>query len=94
MKAETCPNVGCVPSRMLAHYSDGKRTEDDVRRLPEYRAGQGEHEGPTGRLREGRPRSPGPPVHGKAFPSRRELCAVAGRVGAEAGRATERTRVS
>jgi pyruvate/2-oxoglutarate dehydrogenase complex dihydrolipoamide dehydrogenase (E3) component len=30
MYGGTCPNVGCVPSKMLVHYSNGKRIEDDA----------------------------------------------------------------
>jgi pyruvate/2-oxoglutarate dehydrogenase complex dihydrolipoamide dehydrogenase (E3) component len=30
MYGGTCPNVGCVPTKMLVHYSNGKRLEDDA----------------------------------------------------------------
>ncbi|MET9496900.1 FAD-dependent oxidoreductase [Streptomyces sp. NPDC006552] len=30
MYGGTCPNVGCVPTKMLVHYSSGKRLEDDA----------------------------------------------------------------
>ncbi|MBP0460724.1 dihydrolipoyl dehydrogenase family protein [Streptomyces montanisoli] len=31
MYGGTCPNVGCVPSKMLVHYSNAKRLEDEAR---------------------------------------------------------------
>jgi pyruvate/2-oxoglutarate dehydrogenase complex dihydrolipoamide dehydrogenase (E3) component len=30
MYGGTCPNVGCVPTKMLVHYSNAKRLEDDA----------------------------------------------------------------
>lgn len=30
MYGGTCPNVGCVPSKMLVHYSNARRLEDDA----------------------------------------------------------------
>jgi pyruvate/2-oxoglutarate dehydrogenase complex dihydrolipoamide dehydrogenase (E3) component len=30
MYGGTCPNVGCVPTKMLVHYSSAKRVEDDA----------------------------------------------------------------
>lgn len=30
MYGGTCPNVGCVPTKMLVHYAGGKRPEDDA----------------------------------------------------------------
>lgn len=30
MYGGTCPNVGCVPTKMLVHYSNAKRIEDDA----------------------------------------------------------------
>ena len=30
MYGGTCPNVGCVPTKMLVHYSNEKRLEDDA----------------------------------------------------------------
>jgi pyruvate/2-oxoglutarate dehydrogenase complex dihydrolipoamide dehydrogenase (E3) component len=30
MYGGTCPNVGCVPTKMLVHYSSSKRIEDDA----------------------------------------------------------------
>jgi len=30
MYGGTCPNVGCVPTKMLVHYSNAKRAEDDA----------------------------------------------------------------
>jgi pyruvate/2-oxoglutarate dehydrogenase complex dihydrolipoamide dehydrogenase (E3) component len=30
MYGGTCPNVGCVPTKMLVHYSNGRRLEDDA----------------------------------------------------------------
>ncbi|SEF36366.1 Pyruvate/2-oxoglutarate dehydrogenase complex, dihydrolipoamide dehydrogenase (E3) component [Amycolatopsis pretoriensis] len=30
MYGGTCPNVGCVPTKMLVHYSTGRRLEDDA----------------------------------------------------------------
>ncbi len=30
MYGGTCPNVGCVPTKMLVHYSNGRRIEDDA----------------------------------------------------------------
>ncbi|VVJ19485.1 Putative Dihydrolipoamide dehydrogenase (EC / Mercuric ion reductase (EC / PF00070 family [Amycolatopsis camponoti] len=30
MYGGTCPNVGCVPTKMLFHYSNGRRVEDDA----------------------------------------------------------------
>jgi pyruvate/2-oxoglutarate dehydrogenase complex dihydrolipoamide dehydrogenase (E3) component len=30
MYGGTCPNVGCVPTKMLVHYSGGRRLEDDA----------------------------------------------------------------
>lgn len=30
MYGGTCPNVGCVPTKMLVHYSGAKRLEDDA----------------------------------------------------------------
>src|ERR1700753_2493651 len=30
MYGGTCPNVGCVPTKMLVHYSNSKRIEDDA----------------------------------------------------------------
>jgi pyruvate/2-oxoglutarate dehydrogenase complex dihydrolipoamide dehydrogenase (E3) component len=31
MYGGTCPNVGCVPTKMLVHYSNAKRSDDDAR---------------------------------------------------------------
>lgn len=31
MYGGTCPNVGCVPTKMLVHYSNAKRFDDDAR---------------------------------------------------------------
>jgi pyruvate/2-oxoglutarate dehydrogenase complex dihydrolipoamide dehydrogenase (E3) component len=33
MYGGTCPNVGCVPTKMLVHYSNGKRTDDDAQQF-------------------------------------------------------------
>lgn len=33
MYGGTCPNVGCVPTKMLVHYSNAKRVEDDAQRF-------------------------------------------------------------
>src|SRR3954464_7662914 len=30
MYGGTCPNVGCVPTKMLVHYSNSKRLEDEA----------------------------------------------------------------
>ena len=30
MYGGTCPNVGCIPTKMLVHYSNAKRLEDDA----------------------------------------------------------------
>jgi pyruvate/2-oxoglutarate dehydrogenase complex dihydrolipoamide dehydrogenase (E3) component len=30
MYGGTCPNVGCVPTKMLVHYANGRRPEDDA----------------------------------------------------------------
>lgn len=30
MYGGTCPNVGCVPTKMLVHYADAKRLKDDA----------------------------------------------------------------
>src|SRR3954467_2163656 len=30
MYGGTCPNVGCVPTKMLVHYSNARRVEDDA----------------------------------------------------------------
>ncbi len=33
MYGGTCPNVGCVPTKMLVHYSNAKRLEDDAQKF-------------------------------------------------------------
>ncbi len=33
MYGGTCPNVGCVPTKMLVHYSNEKRRDDDSRKF-------------------------------------------------------------
>jgi pyruvate/2-oxoglutarate dehydrogenase complex dihydrolipoamide dehydrogenase (E3) component len=33
MYGGTCPNVGCVPTKMLVHYSSGRRLEDDAQQF-------------------------------------------------------------
>jgi probable pyridine nucleotide-disulfide oxidoreductase len=33
MYGGTCPNVGCVPTKMLVHYSSSKRLEDDAQQF-------------------------------------------------------------
>jgi pyruvate/2-oxoglutarate dehydrogenase complex dihydrolipoamide dehydrogenase (E3) component len=33
MYGGTCPNVGCVPTKMLVHYSNSRRDEDDAQRF-------------------------------------------------------------
>lgn len=33
MYGGTCPNVGCVPTKMLVHYASGKRAEDDAQKF-------------------------------------------------------------
>jgi len=30
MYGGTCPNIGCVPTKMLVHYADGKRLQDEA----------------------------------------------------------------
>jgi probable pyridine nucleotide-disulfide oxidoreductase len=33
MYGGTCPNVGCVPTKMLVHYANSKRPEDDAQKF-------------------------------------------------------------